>query len=150
MFIATANTSDTISAPLLDRCEVIECSGYVLDEKLKIAQRFLLPKQIRENGLEEAKVVIEEDVLAKVVSEYTHEAGVRSLEREISKLCRTKAVEFSASREKGATTAYKSLITIEDMEKILGMAKYEQEVKEEAHRPGVVTSVRFDSCLTAS
>jgi ATP-dependent Lon protease len=73
MFIATANTLDTISAPLLDRCEVIECSGYVTDEKLAIAKRFLLPKQIKENGLAEAGLAMGDEALLRVITEYTRE-----------------------------------------------------------------------------
>lgn len=75
MFIATANTLDTISPPLLDRCEVIECSGYVMDEKLRIAQRFLLPKQIQENGLQSARVEPSEGVLERVIADYTREVS---------------------------------------------------------------------------
>jgi ATP-dependent Lon protease len=73
LFVATANSLDTISAPLLDRCEVIECSGYVTEEKLDIAKRFLLPKQIRENGLEEDHVQVSPEGLLKVVTDYTRE-----------------------------------------------------------------------------
>ena len=73
MFVATANTTETISAPLLDRCEVIECSGYVVEEKLKIAKRFLLPKQGRENGIEAVKLVIGEEAMLKIITDYTRE-----------------------------------------------------------------------------
>ena len=75
LFIATANTLDTISAPLLDRCEVIECHGYVTDEKMAIAKRFLLPKQIMENGLVDGQVNIGDEVLLKVVTDYTREVS---------------------------------------------------------------------------
>ena len=138
LFIATANTLDTISPPLLDRCEVIECSGYVTDEKLAIAKRFLLPKQIKENGLKIAQVEANDEVLLRVITEYTREAGVRSLERELGKLCRSKAVDYSISRE-GRGVSYSSLITPDDVERILGIARFEQDVREEKHRPGVVT-----------
>jgi hypothetical protein len=73
MFIATANSLDTISPPLLDRCEIIECSGYVTDEKLAIAKKFLLPRQIKECGLEEGKVVMQDDALLRVILDYTGE-----------------------------------------------------------------------------
>ena len=73
MFVATANSLETISAPLLDRCEVIECSGYATEEKMRIARRFLLPRQIEENGLSGVGVSMGDDVLHKVVSEYTRE-----------------------------------------------------------------------------
>lgn len=140
-FIATANSLDTISGPLLDRCEVIECPGYVTDEKLAIARRFLLPKQTKENGLSRGGVTTDDDVLARVVNDYTREAGVRSLEREIAKLCRAKAVEYSSSRDGGPT--YNPVITIDDVQRILGMAKYDHEVREQGGRPGVVTGLAY-------
>lgn len=138
-FIATANSLDTISPPLLDRCEVIECPGYVTDEKLAIAKRFLLPKQTKENGLEE--VSTSDEVLERVVSDYTREAGVRTLEREIAKLCRAKAVQYSNSRDGG--DAYDPEVKLADLESILGMAKYEAEVREASVRPGVVTGLAY-------
>ncbi|KLT41905.1 hypothetical protein CC85DRAFT_246821 [Cutaneotrichosporon oleaginosum] len=138
-FIATANSLDTISPPLLDRCEVIECPGYVTDEKLAIARRFLLPKQTKENGLEEVRAA--DEVLERVVSDYTREAGVRTLEREIAKLCRAKAVQFSNSRDGG--DKYDPEVKLEDLEGILGMAKYEAEVREASVRPGVVTGLAY-------
>lgn len=81
MFIATANTLDTIPAPLLDRCEVIDCPGYVTDEKLAIAKRFLLPKQIEENGMagEGVGVVMGDEVLLRVITDYTFEVSLMIL-----------------------------------------------------------------------
>ena len=76
LFIATANTTETISPPLLDRCEVIECSGYVVDEKLRIARRFLLPKQAQENGLDNAGIELEDAALMKVITDYTREVSL--------------------------------------------------------------------------
>lgn len=76
MFVATANTLDTISPPLLDRCEVIECSGYVTDEKLAIAKKFLLPRQIKECGLEVSSVEISDEALLRVILDYTREVGL--------------------------------------------------------------------------
>lgn len=73
LFVSTANTLSTISAPLLDRCEVIDCSGYVLDEKLRIAQRFLLPKQVKENGLDQVGVRMKNEVLGHLIEDYTRE-----------------------------------------------------------------------------
>lgn len=75
MFIATANTLDTISPPLLDRCEVIECSGYVTDEKLAIVKRFLLPKQVKENGLGDQGVNMKDEALLRVIMDYTREVS---------------------------------------------------------------------------
>lgn len=79
LFIATANTLDTISPPLLDRCEVIECSGYVTDEKVAIAKRFLLPKQVKENGLKVEQVQLGEEALLKVVTDYTREVRLKGM-----------------------------------------------------------------------
>src|SRR5690606_18267628 len=87
MFVATANTLN-IPPPLLDRMEVIRLSGYTEDEKVNIAQRYLLPKQMRNNGLKPEELSITEAALRDIVRYYTREAGVRSLEREISKICR--------------------------------------------------------------
>ncbi|ORY34573.1 Lon protease C-terminal proteolytic domain-domain-containing protein [Naematelia encephala] len=143
MFVATANTLDTISPPLLDRCEVIECPGYVTDEKLAIARRFLVKKQVEENGLRQGMIEIGDEALLRIITDYTREAGVRSLEREIGKICRTKAVEYSRSREQGAKAEYDSKVSPSDVETILGVAKYEQEVREEVHRPGVVTGLAY-------
>jgi ATP-dependent Lon protease len=140
-FIATANSLDTISPPLLDRCEVIECPGYITDEKLAIAKRFLLPKQANENGLKNGGVHAADAVLERVVTDYTNEAGVRSLEREIAKLCRHKAVQYSAARDGGAR--YNPEITLEDLEGILGMAKYDADLREQTDRPGVVTGLAY-------
>ena len=96
LFICTANTLDTIAPPLIDRCEVIQLSGYTHDEKLHIARRFLLPKQLAQTGLSEAHVQLTEPVLLSVVTQYTREAGVRALERAIGGVVRFKAVEWAA------------------------------------------------------
>jgi ATP-dependent Lon protease len=80
MFIATANSLDTISPPLLDRCEVIECSGYVTDEKLAIAKKFLLPRQIKECGMEDGKVQLGDEALLRVILDYTQEVRIPSLD----------------------------------------------------------------------
>ncbi|KAK1923408.1 Lon protease C-terminal proteolytic domain-containing protein [Papiliotrema laurentii] len=142
LFVATANTLDTISAPLLDRCEVIECSGYVTDEKMAIAKRFLLPKQIKENGLNVDQVKVDDGALLRVITDYTREAGVRSLERELGKLCRSKAVEYSALRQNRAAE-FDPLIRDADIERILGIARYDQDWREETYRPGVVTGMSY-------
>lgn len=149
MFVATANSLDTISPPLLDRCEVIGCSGYVMDEKVRIAQRFLLPKQVKENGLQsiavpgsahraDQAVALSDEIVKQVIEGYTYEAGVRGLEREIGKLCRAKAVEYSKARE-GKGAQYHAEVREEDIERILGVARFEPEIREGHHKPGVVT-----------
>jgi ATP-dependent Lon protease len=96
LFICTANTLDTIPPPLLDRCEVIQLSGYTHDEKLHIARRFLLPKQLAQNGLTESHVRLTEPATLRVITHYTREAGVRTLERAIGGVVRFKAVEWAA------------------------------------------------------
>ncbi|WVQ95874.1 ATP-dependent protease La [Kwoniella sp. CBS 9459] len=153
LFIATANSTENMSWPLLDRCEVIHCSGYITPEKLKIARRFLLPKQIKESGLSVSHVDVGDDVLGKVITEYTREAGVRTLERQLGKLCRTKAVEYSASREsetspvqgqsENSSSEYDPFISLEDVEKILGIPKYTHQKDEGPVRPGVVNGLSY-------
>ncbi|EIW71323.1 hypothetical protein TREMEDRAFT_67699 [Tremella mesenterica DSM 1558] len=147
MFIATANTLDTISPPLLDRCETITCSGYVTSEKLAIAKRFLLPKQVKENGLLAVGVQMGDGVIEKVITEFTFEAGVRSLEREISRICRTKAVEYSTARQ-STHSPYNPEVTSNDVDTILGVAHFDPDVREETHRPGVVTGLAWQASGT--
>lgn len=93
MFILTANVLDTVPAPLRDRMEVIEFSGYTQEEKLEIASRFLIPKQIREKGLAPDQIVFSLEAVETIIHEYTHEAGIRNLEREIAAVCRKVARE---------------------------------------------------------
>jgi len=88
MFITTANMSDTIPGPLLDRMEVIRLSGYTLEEKMVIAKKYLLPRQIKENGIKPRQIRLDDKTMKLIVSQYTHEAGVRNLERELGKICR--------------------------------------------------------------
>ena len=88
MFITTANTTETIPRPLLDRMEVIEISGYTEEEKVKIAQRYLVPKQMEAHGLKKKNFSISENALRDLINYYTRESGVRNLEREIGSLCR--------------------------------------------------------------
>ena len=94
LFVTTANSLSTIPGPLLDRMEVIEVSGYIEEEKLNIAQKYLLPKQVKENGLEEGFVTVEEQAMRDIINYYTREAGVRTLERTIGKVCRKIAKKF--------------------------------------------------------
>jgi len=155
LFIATANTLDTIPPPLLDRMETIALSGYTTLEKRHIAKRHLLPKQIITNGLHNADVQIPEEVLDKVIMSYTRESGVRNLEREIGSVCRYKAVQYSDARDSSgisnstsdhsATTpsfTYDPKVTIPDLEEILGIERYEEEIALDiTPRPGVVTGL---------
>ncbi len=95
MFIATANMLDTIPAPLRDRMEILQLSGYTEQEKLSIARNYLLPRQIRENGLKDGEIAIEDDAVRQIVRDYTREAGVRELERQIGAACRKVATQVA-------------------------------------------------------
>jgi ATP-dependent Lon protease len=141
LFIATANNLETIPAPLLDRMEMIYLPGYTTLEKRHIAMQHLVPKQIRANGLAEDQVTFNRDVVSKIIESYTRESGVRNLEREIGSVCRAKAVEFSEARDGGDVEKYKALLTIEDIENILGIEKFEEEIAEKTSRPGIVTGL---------
>ena len=88
MFITTANMSDTIPGPLLDRMEVIRLSGYTLEEKVVIARKYLLPRQLKENGMKASQISLDDETLNYIITHYTYEAGLRNLEREIGKVCR--------------------------------------------------------------
>ena len=91
VFLCTANTLDTIPGPLLDRMEVLEIAGYTENEKFHIGKQYLIPKQIKKNGLKKSQLVINDKALKTIISEYTREAGVRGLERQIGKICRKAA-----------------------------------------------------------
>jgi ATP-dependent Lon protease len=141
LFIATANTLDTISAPLLDRMESIHLPGYTTLEKRHIATRHLIPKQIRINGLAEEQVKFGEEVVSKIIESYTREAGVRNLERELGSVCRAKAVEFAEAKDSGRTESYEPRLNLHDVEKILGVDKFEDEIAETTSKPGIVTGL---------
>lgn len=131
MFITTANILDTVPPPLLDRMEVLELPGYSEEEKLRIAEQYLVPKQIEAHGLKEAEVTFEEGALEQIIRDYTREAGVRNLEREIANVCRKVAASFA----EGAVGSKR--IKAEDMIKLLGPAKYFSEIAERTERSGV-------------
>jgi ATP-dependent Lon protease len=137
MFVATANTMN-IPAPLLDRMEVIRIPGYTEDEKINIAMRYLLPKQIENNGLEEDEISISENAIRDIVRYYTREAGVRNLEREISKICR-KVVKELVLKEKGR----KVVITPRNIEKYLGVKRFRYGRAEERDQVGQVTGLAW-------
>lgn len=141
LFICTANSLDTISPPLLDRCEVIQLSGYTYDEKIHIARRFLLPKQLDNNGLSSSNLVITDPAMLKIATEYTREAGVRSLERAIGGVVRYKAVEWAEcldSESGKPTSSYVPIVNEHDLEPILGIARWDPEEKEREERVGLV------------
>lgn len=141
LFIATANNLDTIPAPLLDRMEMIYLPGYTTLEKRHIAIQHLVPKQIRANGLTEDQITFNQKVVSKIIESYTRESGVRNLEREIGSVCRAKAVQFAEAKDGGRLEQYRSLLTVDDIEDILGIEKFEEEIAEKTSRPGIVTGL---------
>lgn len=141
LFIATANSLDTIPPPLLDRMETISLSGYTTLEKRHIATRHLIPKQILTNGLGSNDVRFKDEVIDQIINSYTREAGVRNLEREIGSVCRAKAVEYSEAKDASAIEQYNAQVSLEDLERILGVEKFEEELAEKTARPGLVTGL---------
>ncbi|HXF30355.1 MAG TPA: endopeptidase La [Solirubrobacterales bacterium] len=136
VFIATANLLDTIPAPLLDRMEIISFDGYTTEEKLAIAKGYLVPRQLKRNGLKPEEITVEDDVLRAVIAEYTREAGVRQLEREVGKLLRGAATKI-ASGEGVAPIP----LDIEAVREALGRQKVFQESVERTAIPGVSTGL---------
>ncbi len=136
VFLATANMVDTIPAPLLDRMEVIRFDGYTTDEKLAIARGYLWPRQVERNGLKPDEVEASDAILRKVIAEYTREAGVRQLERELGKLLRREATRI-ASGEAEAPIA----IDTDEVVDALGRQKFFQESVERTAIPGVATGL---------
>lgn len=122
LFITTANTVDTIPAPLLDRMELIELNGYTLDEKREIARRYLIPKKIKENGLKEDLLEITDGAITAVIEGYTMEAGVRSLERQIGSICRKIAVRYAEN-----PSMEKQTVDENNLESLLGVRRYNDE-----------------------
>jgi ATP-dependent Lon protease len=141
LFIATANNLDTIPPPLLDRMEMIFIPGYTTLEKRHIAMQHLIPKQIRVNALAGDQVVFSQDVVSKIIESYTRESGVRNLEREIGSVCRAKAVEYAEAKDGGQLESYHPQLTVDDIEQILGIEKFEEEIAEKTSRPGIVTGL---------
>jgi ATP-dependent Lon protease len=135
-FIATANVADTIPGPLLDRMEVIRFDGYTVDEKTAIARDYLWPRQRERNGLREDEVEIADDVLQLVVSEYTREAGVRQLERELGTILRKTATQVAAEKVEPPVTVDAELVR-----DALGRQKFFQEAAERTAVPGVATGL---------
>ena len=136
LFIATANQLDTIPAPLLDRMEVIRLSGYILEEKLEIARRYLIPKALKSHGLSRSQVTINKAALTDIINRYAREAGVRGLENRIKKIMRKAAMEFAQGHEE------RILVTRKDTEHYLGKPVFtEEELIKDS--PGVVTGLAW-------
>lgn len=137
MFITTANTTDTIPRPLLDRMEVINVPGYTEEEKVKIAEKYLIPKKIKEHGLNEDSITISEKTIRSIINYYTRESGVRNLERELANLCRKvarKIVEGDATRFR---------VTAGNIESYLGKKRYRYDIIEGENEVGVATGLAW-------
>lgn len=137
MFICTANQLDTIPGPLRDRMEIIQIPGYTMQEKTRIARRYLLPRQAEENGLGKNEVSIPDSVLSKIIQEYTREAGLRNLEREIGSVCRKLA------RQKAEGTAGPYKVTAKTLQKLLGIPRFIDEEKDAVMIPGVAQGLAW-------
>ncbi|MCK1393750.1 endopeptidase La [Bradyrhizobium sp. 1] len=137
VFIATANMLDQIPGPLLDRMELISLAGYTEEEKLEIAKRYLVRRQLEANGLTAEQAEIEPEALKLVVKGYTREAGVRNLEREIGKLFRHVAVQVAEG------TAAKVVVTAQDIGTVLGQPRFEGEIAQRTSIPGVATGLAW-------
>jgi ATP-dependent Lon protease len=137
VFITTANMLDTIPGPLRDRMEIISLSGYTAGEKMEIAKRYLVRRQLEANGLTPEQVEIEDAALRRIIDGYTREAGVRNLEREVGRVLRSVAVEFAEGKSD------KRHIGVEDIEKVLGPVRFENEVAMRSSVPGVATGLAW-------
>jgi ATP-dependent Lon protease len=137
MFITTANTLGSIPPALLDRMEVIEFPGYIEEEKLEIANRFLIPRQREESGLEETEIQFKEQAIRRIIREYTYEAGVRNLEREIGRMCR-KVARFKSEKK-----TFPHRLTPPYVEKYLGPPQFFQTEAERQDEIGVATAVAW-------
>jgi ATP-dependent Lon protease len=137
MFVTTANYLGSIPPALLDRMEVIEFPGYIEEEKLEIANRYLIPRQIEENGLDGTNLQFEVEAVRRIIREYTYEAGVRNLEREIGKICR------KVARLKAEGKKFPLVITAEAVEKLLGPQQFFQPEAERSDEVGVATSLAW-------
>ena len=138
LFICTANTTSTIPAPLLDRMETINLDGYTEYDKLHIARKYLVPRQLRLNGLKQDEIEFTEDALRKTIRDYTREAGVRQLERQIGKACRKVATKI-ASGDADETIK----VTADEVKEYLGKPRYRFEAALRTERPGVATGLAW-------
>ena len=134
----TANNLENMSAPLRDRLEIIEVSGYTVEEKAQIGQHHLLPKQRTEHGIAEDQLTVSDDAFREVITSYTREAGVRQLNRLVTKVCRSVALEVARKGSDGAVR-----VEVEDVEKYLGKPKFQSEVAARTASPGVATGLAW-------
>lgn len=136
MFVATCNSLQSIQAPLRDRMEIIEVTGYTIEEKVEIAKRHLIPKQLTETGLKEDQIEIPEDVIVKIVTEYTNESGVRGLEKRIGKVTRNRAKQIALEED------WSLVVKPDDLNKILGPS-HEKDKYQDNSVAGVVTGLAW-------
>jgi ATP-dependent Lon protease len=142
MFIATANSLDTIHPALLDRMEIIDISGYSVDEKMQIAKQFLIPRQIKENGITEQLITFPEDVLRVIIEEFTGESGVRNLERAVGSVCRAVAYQYAISTEPENFQAVE--VSLGLVEEALGVNnRMDMALHEKITRPGVAIGLAY-------
>lgn len=139
LFVCTANDLSTLSAPLRDRLEVIEVSGYTPDEKVNIARKHLLPKQLKAHGIPEGIFTIADDALQAIVQDYTREAGVRQLERELKKLCRAVSLDVAKAKDEKPSVHVEG----ENLGKYLGKKRFFAEVAERTAAAGVATGMAW-------
>ncbi|MCX8009945.1 MAG: endopeptidase La, partial [Ignavibacteria bacterium] len=147
LFITTANVRYNIPLPLQDRMEIIELPGYLDHDKLEIAKRHIVPKQLRANGLSDNNVKLEDDAIRRIIQEYTREAGVRNLEREIASIFRkvAKEIVFEKSKSEKKINKIKKTITADDIEKYLGVPKFRSKSIEKESRVGSATGLAWTS-----
>src|SRR5438876_2174268 len=142
MFVATANTLN-IPPPHLDRMEVIRLSGYTEDEKMNIAVKYLLPKQIKATGLKEGELSVSEAAIRDIVRYYTREAGVRAMEREISKICRKAVKQLLTEKQAGEGKPHRITVTPKNLDKFLGVRRYTFGMAEKQNQVGQVTGLAW-------
>jgi ATP-dependent Lon protease len=144
MFITTGNTTDTIPGPLLDRMEVIQLAGYTEEEKLEIAKRYLVPRQIERNGLRKSWISFSDRALRAIIRDYTREAGVRNLERQIGTVCRKVAREVAESSDSSnGRRPAKPSISESRIRELLGRPRFHSEVKRRTRQAGVATGLAW-------
>ena len=137
LFITTANNIDTIQPALKDRMEMINVSGYLAEEKVEIAKNYLIPKQIKEHGLEKGQLKIEKSALTRIIDEYTRESGVRGLEKQIAKIARVTAKKIALEEE------YPKSVRKDDLKEYLGLPTNSHDVQKGNEAPGVVTGLAW-------
>ncbi|MEO8132608.1 MAG: S16 family serine protease, partial [Betaproteobacteria bacterium] len=137
MFIATANQLDTIPGPLRDRMEIIQLPGYTEEEKLEIARRYLVKRQLESNGLKPEQATITDAAIRAIIGDYTREAGVRNLERELGSVLRSAAMKIAEGRAEAVT------LDVADLHAVLGAPRFENELAQRVAMPGVATGLAW-------